>query len=47
MCSQLLIKEMALVRTALSQLPENAVIEKETLVYYYGLLLKKFAVAKV
>lgn len=47
MCSQLLIEEMAKVRLAISQLPGSAVIEKETLVYYYGLLLKKFAVAKV
>ena len=45
MNSQLLIEEMAKVRTALSLLSETSVIEKETLVYYYSLLLKKYAVA--
>lgn len=45
MNSQLLIEEMAKVRTALSLLPKTSLIEKETLVYYYGLLLKKYAVA--
>ena len=45
MCSQLLIEEMAKVRLAISQLTKIAVIEKETLVYYYGILLKMYAVA--